>query len=129
MLQAWKVRLDVLFRQANLSPSTILAGVDASLPKDNRTVAVSAAVLTRRGEDIISIRHPAGLGTAPDAELFAIRSAIVRATQEEWVSRIIIFTDSPASARRALDPSVHSGQGHSLAVCRALSTWFTGHPD
>ena len=45
------------------------------------------------------------------------------------MSRIIIFTDSPASARRALDPSVHSGQGHSLAVCRALSNWFTGHPD
>ncbi|PPQ91839.1 hypothetical protein CVT25_000834 [Psilocybe cyanescens] len=33
-----------------------------------------------------------------------------------------------ASARRAVDPSIHSGQGHSVAVCEALQTWFT-HKD
>ncbi|PPQ95831.1 hypothetical protein CVT25_002003 [Psilocybe cyanescens] len=32
---------------------------------------------------------------------------------------------SMASARRAVDPSIHSGQGHSVAVCEALQTWFT----
>ncbi|PPQ94217.1 hypothetical protein CVT25_006975 [Psilocybe cyanescens] len=30
-----------------------------------------------------------------------------------------------ASAHRAVDPSIHSGQGHSVAVCEALQTWFT----
>ena len=32
-------------------------------------------------------------------------------------------------ASRAVDPSVHSGQAHSLAVCKALSTWLSVSPD
>ncbi|KAJ3499866.1 hypothetical protein NMY22_g19466 [Coprinellus aureogranulatus] len=32
-------------------------------------------------------------------------------------------------ARRAVNPSVHSGQTHSLAVCKALAAWFSGHPE
>jgi hypothetical protein len=39
--------------------------------------------------------------------------------------QIVIFTDSMASARRAVDPSVHSEQAHSLAVCKALATWLS----
>ncbi|PPQ90830.1 hypothetical protein CVT25_011970, partial [Psilocybe cyanescens] len=63
--------------------------------------------------------------TAPDAELYAIRSAIVNATSRDDCTDIFIFTDSMDSARRAVDPSIHSGQGHSVAVCEALQTWFT----
>ena len=37
--------------------------------------------------------------TAPDAELFAIRSAITLATQQDNCERIYIFTDSIASAK------------------------------
>jgi hypothetical protein len=70
------------------------------------------------------VSHPAGRVTAPDAELFAIRSAIVLATQQDDCERIVIFTDSMASAKRALDPTLHSGQGHSLAICRALQPWL-----
>jgi len=55
--------------------------------------------------------------TAPDAELFAIRSAITLATQQDNCEKIYIFTDSIASACQAVDPSLHSGQSHSLAVC------------
>ncbi|KJA12773.1 hypothetical protein HYPSUDRAFT_210134 [Hypholoma sublateritium FD-334 SS-4] len=40
--------------------------------------------------------------------------AVVRATQVPGCTRIVIFTDHIASAKKALDPSVHSGQGHSL---------------
>ncbi|PPQ94668.1 hypothetical protein CVT25_009427 [Psilocybe cyanescens] len=69
-------------------------------------------------------RHVAGKVTAPDAELYAIRSAIVNATSCDDCTDIFIFTDSMASARRAVDPSIHSGQGHSLAICKALQTWF-----
>ncbi|TEB20246.1 hypothetical protein FA13DRAFT_1801164 [Coprinellus micaceus] len=32
-------------------------------------------------------------------------------------------------AKRAVDPSVHSGQAHSLAVCQTLSAWLSGHPE
>ena len=79
--------------------------------------------------DLAEICHPAGQVTAPDAELYAIRTAVARATQEEWVVQITIFTDSMAAAKRACDPSVHSSQGHSLAVCRTLFKWFEGRPD
>ncbi|PPQ91302.1 hypothetical protein CVT25_006203, partial [Psilocybe cyanescens] len=70
-------------------------------------------------------RHVTGKVTAPDAELYAICSAIVNATSRDDCTDIFIFTDSMASARRAVDPSIHSGQGHSVAVCEALQTWFT----
>jgi len=67
--------------------------------------------------------------TAPDAELFAICSAITLATQQDNCERIYIFTDSIASAKRAVDPSMHSGQGHSLAVCHTLTAWLGKDPD
>ncbi|KAF6757719.1 hypothetical protein DFP72DRAFT_1065511 [Ephemerocybe angulata] len=59
-----------------------------------------------------------------DAELFAIQAAVASATQREDCHKIIIFTDHIASAKQAVDPSVHSGQAHSLAVCKALAAWF-----
>ena len=39
-----------------------------------------------------------------------------------------MFTDSLAAARQAVDPSIHSGQGHSLAVCKALLPWLAADP-
>jgi hypothetical protein len=47
----------------------------------------------------------------------------------ENCDRIVIFTDSLASARKAVDPSVHSEQAHSLAVCKALTVWLSGMGD
>jgi hypothetical protein len=64
-----------------------------------------------------------------DGELFAIRSAIVKGCSFENCNRIVIFTDSIGSAKRAVDPSVHSGQAHSLAVCKTLAAWLSGHPE
>jgi len=58
-----------------------------------------------------------------------LRSAITLATQQDNCERIYIFTDLIASARRAVDPLVHSGQGHSLAVCRTLMAWLGKDPD
>ncbi|KAF9471849.1 hypothetical protein BDN70DRAFT_901010 [Pholiota conissans] len=43
--------------------------------------------------------------------------------------RIVVFTDHLASARQSVDPSVHSSQGHSLAVCRTLAPWLEESPD
>ena len=75
------------------------------------------------------VRYIASRVTAPDAELYAICAAIVKACSLSNVDNITLFTDSIASARQAMNPSVHSGQGHSLAVCRALEQWFAngGH--
>jgi len=98
--------------------------VDASLPDNTQHQAVSVAILYREFEEFNRVRHVAGRVTAPDAELFAIRSAITLATQQDNCQKIYIFTHSIASARQAVDPSLHSGQGHSLAVCQTLTAWL-----
>ncbi|KAF4622833.1 hypothetical protein D9613_001563 [Agrocybe pediades] len=73
--------------------------------------------------------HPAGRVTAPDAELFAICSAVCLAVQQDNCERIVVFTDLLTSAKRAVDPTLHSSQGHSLAVCRALEPWLAEDAD
>ena len=68
---------------------------------------------------MLSSKAPASRTTAPDAELFAIRLDVPKATSMD-IECIILITDSLGSARRSVDPSVHSGQAYSLAVCSAL---------
>ena len=81
------------------------------------------------GSELVNqARYIAGRVTAPDAELYAIRAAILCAIGHEECQQITIFMDHIAAAKRAVDPSVHLGQGHSLAVCAALSMWFEGNP-
>ena len=89
--------------------------------------AVSAAHIWNLGQQMSSSKAPAGRTTAPDAKLFAIRLGIAKATRMA-IEHIILITDSLGSARRAVDPSVHPGQAHSLAVCSALRLFFyQGH--
>ncbi len=57
------------------------------------------------------------------------RFAVEGALQLEGVTRIVIFTSHLSSAKLACDPSVHSSQGVSLAVCRALLKWFAEVPE
>jgi len=83
----------------------------------------------RQGDVAHQARYIAGRVTTPDAELYAICAAIRKACSLPNVNNITLFTDLIASARQAVNPSVHSGQGHSLAVCCALEQWFAngGH--
>ena len=86
--------------------------------------AVSAAHIWNLGQQVSSSKAPAGRTTTPDAELFAIRLGIAKATSMA-IERIILITDSLGSARQAVDPSIHSGQAHSLTVCSALRLFFS----
>ena len=93
---------------------------------DNRSVAfVFEGPIDLSG----SSAWAAGKVLASDAELFAIRNAVLKGSSLEDCDRIVIFTDSIAMAKRAVDPSVHSGQAHSLTVCRKLAAWLSGFPD
>ena len=71
-----------------------------------------------------SSKAPTSRTTAPNAKLFAIRLGIAKATSMT-IEHIILITDSLGSARQAVDPSVHPGQAHSLAVCSALRLFFS----
>ena len=84
---------------------------------------MSSVHFWRLGHQVSSSKAPAGRITASDAELFAIRLGVFKATSMD-IKRIILITDSLDSARRSVDPSVYFGQAHSLAVCSALQSFF-----
>ncbi|KAF9540358.1 hypothetical protein CPC08DRAFT_804716 [Agrocybe pediades] len=119
-LEAYRTELNTVLTEAREQPGTVICAVDASLPNEEHRYAVSAALLFRGVEQVHTAIYPSGRVTAPDAEPFAIRSAVCLAVQQDNCERIVVFTDSLISAKRAVDPTLHSSQGHSLAVCRAL---------
>ncbi|RXW14339.1 hypothetical protein EST38_g11512 [Candolleomyces aberdarensis] len=116
--------LDSTYRRAMSTRNTACCGTDCSVPKRTAHQATASFVIDQAHKAPITSTWVAGRVLSACAELFAIRSAIVRATLLEDCDHIIVFTDSMAAARRAVDPSVHSGQAHSLAVCKTLSEWF-----
>ena len=87
------------------------------------TLSFQVFLLVFLGHQVSSSKAPAGRTTAPDTELFAIRLGVSKATSMD-IERIILITDSLGSARRSVDPSVHSGQAHSLTVCSVLQSFF-----
>ena len=115
--------LDHFCLETSSSSSTLVVITDASAIPPRNMQAVSAAHIWNLGQQVLSSKAPAGRTTAPDAELFAIRLGVSKATSMD-IERIILITDSLGSARRSVDPSVHSRQAHSLAVCSALQLFF-----
>ena len=100
------------------------------MPKDKHFQVAAAYCWEGLGDYELEPGHVlAGRFLSTDAELTAIQFALCRAVLRPGCNRIVLFTDSIAMARRAVDPSVHSGQVHSLAVCKALASWFSGHPE
>jgi hypothetical protein len=124
----WTDTLDEAVDRAHQLMDHVSVFSDASSTKKDRLQAVSVAFIERHGSDLVRIKHSAGRATAPNAELFAIRLGLLRCLQLEDVETILVFTDSVASARAAVDPSTHSGQSHSLAVIRALIPWLEADP-
>ena len=119
--------LDRLCLEASSSSSTLVVVTDASVIPSRHMQAVSTAHIWNLDQQVSSSKAPAGRTTVPDAELFAIRLGIAKATSMA-IERIILITDSLGSARQAVDLSVHPGQAHSLAVCSALRLFFSqGH--
>jgi hypothetical protein len=128
-LKRRRTELNTLFNAVSVAPRTVCMGTDASVPKTTRHHATAAFVfeglVDMQGSSIMM----AGRVLASDAELFAIRAAVCKATGFVNCDRIVLFTDSIGMAKRAVDPSIHSGQAHSLAVCKALNTWLSVSPD
>jgi hypothetical protein len=71
----------------------------------------------------------AGRVTAPDAELYAIWIGLGLAMVVPGAKSIKLFTDHFAAARKAVDPSIHASQSHSLEVCRMLANWLRADPE
>jgi len=120
-----KIKLDALIDKLKDNEHAAYCGIDASLLANVQHQAASVYLIYRQGDVVHQARYIAGRVTAPDVELYAIGAAIVKTCSLPDVHTITLLTDSITSARGAMNPSVHSGQGHSLAVCRALKQWFT----
>ena len=115
--------LDHLCLEASSSPSTLVVATDTSVIPSRCMQAISAVHIWNLGQQVTFSKALAGRTTASDAELFAIRLGVSKATSID-IEHIILITDSLGSARRSVDPSVHSGQAHSLAVCSAFRSFF-----
>jgi hypothetical protein len=87
------------------------------------------AWLWHGGKFLLRTRRATGRVTAPDTELYAIRIGLGLATAVPGAKSIKLFTDHFAAARKAVDPSIHAGQGHSLEVCCLLAEWLGADPE
>ncbi|KJA20098.1 hypothetical protein HYPSUDRAFT_142665 [Hypholoma sublateritium FD-334 SS-4] len=123
-----KAHLDGIRDEAHMEPNTIYGATDASVPAKKKYQALAGFALFQGDERVDSARYVSGKVLAAEAELSAICFAVVRATQVPGCTRIVIFMDHIASAKKALDASIHSGQGHSLVVCRTLLVWLDTNP-
>ena len=97
---------------------------DASVIPSRCMQAVSAAHIGNLGQQVLFSKAPAGRITTSDVELFAIRLGIAKTTSIA-IECIILITDLLGSAIQAVDPSVHPGQAHSLAVCSVPRSFFS----
>jgi hypothetical protein len=128
VLELHRTALDDLYWEADSQDFTVQCGTDCSVPTSTKHQAAAAYCLRRAGHSAHRARWVAGRVLPADAELFAIRGGILRAVSEPGCTRVVVFTDCMAAAKAAVDPSVHSGQAHSLAVCKALAAWFELSP-
>ncbi|KAK1221827.1 hypothetical protein PQX77_015362 [Marasmius sp. AFHP31] len=122
--------LDRLLSGCEWDPEGIVVATDASVPSSTRHHSVAGFEAYVGGERVFGCRFASGRILAACAELVAICFAVTRVTSgAEPYKRITVFTDSIAAAERAVDPSLHSGQAHSLAVCKALNEWLREDDD
>jgi hypothetical protein len=101
---------------------------NALVPTKGKWQAALAACLRHGGKFLWRTRCAAGRVTAPDAELYAIQIGLGLAMAVPKAKSIKLFMDHFAMARKAVDPSIHAGQGHSLEVCRMLANWLGADP-
>ncbi|KAF9440943.1 hypothetical protein P691DRAFT_685737, partial [Macrolepiota fuliginosa MF-IS2] len=121
--------LDQALDQATHDPSVAVCATDASLLLHGTFQEVLAALIHVGGALVYAMRHPVGRVLALDAEQAVIWLALCKATTLPGCESILVFTDSLASARCAMDPSVQSGQFLSLAVVRSLHPWLEASAD
>ena len=126
---AYRNKVDTALASAEGDPTSLVVVSDASVPSDHTLAAAASAFIYRSSSLVHSFSCSAGRVLSSCAELLGIRSGLVYSlTQFPDSQHIVVFTDSIHSCRVALDPSLHSGQAHSLAIIRALSPWLTGSP-
>jgi hypothetical protein len=116
--------LNAIYAQSRADSTRVCCGTDCSIPKCSSYQATALLIIEQAGRETLKSTWVAGRVLSTDAELFVVRMAVCKAVTLEDCHHIIIFTDSMVVAKQAVNLSVHSGQAHSFAICKALAQWF-----
>jgi len=114
--------LDNILHTSATQPGTIIVVTDASTKRGLH--AVSVAHGWRNKSLVFNSEHTA-VNVSSEAETFAIRSGISKATALEGINQIIVTTDSIQCAQKLFDTSNHSLQGHTIAMSYCLRAFFS----
>ena len=94
---------------------------DASIKNDIATSILHVHLVNR---SLTKTVHHALFVTSTEAEIFAIRYGINQACSNNFISKIIVVTDSIHTAKKIFDSDSHSLQLHSAAILCELRRFF-----
>jgi len=117
-------QLDNLAIKSSNTPSNALVVMDASI-KNN--MAFSIAHIHIHNKPIIKMLHHAVNITSMEAEFFAIRCGINQAMHLQYVSKIIVVTNSIHTARKIFNPSSHPLQKQVALILNDIRVFFNCH--
>ena len=123
---SWVQELDRITIKSLESPSIVLVISDASI-KNN--VATYIAHIHIKDRPITKTLHYALNVTSTEAKLVVIRCGINQATNHDFISTIIIITDSIHIAKKIFDLSSHPLQKHIVSILKELHSFFFCYPD
>ena len=117
-------QLNNLAIKSSNTPSNTLMVMDASV-KNN--VASSITHVYIHNKLIIKMLHHTVNVTSMEAEFFAIRCGINQAMHLQYISKIIVVTDSIHVARKIFNPSSHPLQKQAALILNDLRVFFNCH--
>ena len=118
--------LDNILHTSTTQPGTIIIVTDTSTKRG--IYAVSVAHGWQNKSLVFNLEYTALNVTSSEAEIFAIRCGINKATTLEEINQIIVIMDSIQCAQKLFDTSNHSLQGHTIATSHCLRAFFKKNP-
>ena len=117
-------QLDCLAIESSSNLSHALIITDASI-KNNITTFISHIYI--HNKPLTKTLYHAVNITSTEAEIFAIRYSINKATNSISISKIIVVTNSIHTARKIFDPFSYPFQGHVTIILKELQIFFSHH--
>jgi len=118
--------LDKMVLESSSSLSVTIITSDASI---KNSVAISIVHIHTHDRPIIKMIHHAVNVTNTEAELFAIRYGINQVSCLNYISKIIVITDSIHAAKRIFDLFIHPYQVQAVAILKDLCYFFNRYRD
>ena len=118
--------LDEMVLWVSSSPHTALVVTDVSIKND---CATSISHIHLANSPLTKTIHHASFVTSTEAELFAIRCGINQACSKDYISKIIVITDSIHATKKIFDSDPHPYHLYSIAILWELQEFFNSNLD